>query len=83
MMYDKVAVYAGTRNLYEQMYVCLKSLLVNNAMDRVYLLIEDDEYPYTVPENVIPVNVSEQDSSQTAHTVCSAAIHQTLSMNSP
>ena len=58
---DKVAVYAGTRSIYEQMYVALKSLLVNTPMDRVYLFIEDDEFPYPVPENVHPVNVSEQD----------------------
>ena len=58
---DKVAVYAGTRNLYEQMNVALKSLLVNTQMDRVYLMIEDDEFPFPVPENVHPVNVSEQD----------------------
>ena len=58
---DKVAVYAGTRNLYEQMYVCLKSLLINTEMDRVYLFIEDDEFPYPLPENVHTVNVCEQD----------------------
>ena len=58
---DKVVVYAGTRNLYEQMYVCLKSLLAHNEIDRVYLLIEDDEYPYPVPEFVHPVNVSAQE----------------------
>ena len=57
---DKVAVYAGTRNLYEQMYVCLKSLLANTIIDRVYLLIEDDEFPYHVPDNVMIANVSEQ-----------------------
>lgn len=60
-MSDKVAVYAGTRNLYEQMYVALKSLLLNNEMDRVYLLIEDDEYPYPVPECVHPVNIESQE----------------------
>lgn len=60
-MYDKVAVYAGTRNIYEQMYVCLKSLLLNNKMDRVYLLIEDDTFPYPVPDCVRVVNVSEQE----------------------
>lgn len=57
----RVAVYAGTRNLYEQMYVALKSLLLNNRMDRVYLLIEDDEYPFPVPDCVYPVNVSGQE----------------------
>ena len=60
-MADKVAVYAGTKNIYPQMYTALKSLLLNNQMDRVYLLIEDDEFPYQLPGNVYPMNVSEQD----------------------
>jgi lipopolysaccharide biosynthesis glycosyltransferase len=60
-MNDKVAVYAGTKNLYPQMYTALKSLLTNTQMDRVYLFIEDDEFPFPLPENVIAVNVSEQD----------------------
>ena len=57
---DKVFAYAGTRNLYEQMFVCLTSLLRTNKPDRVYLLIEDDEYPFKVPSNVIIKNVSNQ-----------------------
>lgn len=57
---DKVAVYAGTKNLYEQMYVCMKSLLANTRMDRVYLLIEDDEFPYALPDVCRIMNVSEQ-----------------------
>ena len=60
-MADKVAVYAGTRNIYDQMSVCLTSLLSNTAMDRVYLLIEDDEFPYPVPSNVIVKNISKQE----------------------
>lgn len=59
-MADKIAVYAGTRNIYEQMYTSLKSLLLNTKMDKVFLLIEDDEFPYPLPENVQPINVSEQ-----------------------
>ena len=57
---DKVAVYAGTRNVYPQMYTSLKSLLVNTPMDRVYLMIEDSEFPYPIPDNVIVVDVHEQ-----------------------
>ena len=57
---DKVVAYAGTRNLYEQMYVCLKSLLAHNQIDRVYLLIEDNEFPYPLPDFVHPFNISEQ-----------------------
>ena len=48
-MNDRVAIYAGTRNLYPQMYTALKSLLINNSMDRVFLLIEDDEFPIRFP----------------------------------
>lgn len=59
-MADKVAVYSGTRNVYPIMYTSLKSLLLNNDMDRVYLMIEDDEFPYPIPGNVQLVNVSEQ-----------------------
>ena len=59
-MADKIAVYAGTRNIYGQMYTSLKSLLLNTPMDQVFLLIEDDEFPYPLPENVQPVNVSDQ-----------------------
>lgn len=60
-MADMVAVYSGTRNVYPQMYVSLKSLLLNTEMDRVYLLIEDDEFPFPIPENVFTINVSQQD----------------------
>ena len=60
-MSDRVAVYAGTRNLYPAMYTALKSLLINTEMDRVYLLIEDDVFPYPVPGNVAVANVSNQE----------------------
>ena len=59
-MADKVAVYTGTRNVYPQMYVSLKSLLLNTDMDRVYLMIEDDEFPYPIPKNVLVANVKDQ-----------------------
>ena len=58
---DHVAVYSGTRNVYPQMYTSLKSLLLNTDMDRVYLLIEDDDFPFPVPENVLTMNVKSQD----------------------
>ena len=60
-MADKVVVYSGTRNVYPQMYTSLKSLLINNDIDRVYLMIEDDEFTYPVPENVLIMNVSKQE----------------------
>lgn len=53
-------VYSGTRNLYEQMYVSLKSVLINTPNVNAYLFIEDDEFPYPLPENVKTINVSNQ-----------------------
>ena len=35
---SKIVVYAGTRNVYPQMYTSLKSLIVNTEVDMVYLL---------------------------------------------
>lgn len=58
----KVVVYAGTSNVYPQMYTALKSLLINTpSIDQVYLLIEDDEFPYPLPNKVTAVNVTEQE----------------------
>lgn len=56
----RVAVYAGTRNLYEAMKTALTSLLANNRVDTVYLLIEDNVFPYELPENVKAINISKQ-----------------------
>ena len=57
---ERVAVYAGTRNLYEVMKTAVNSLLANTRMDRVYLLIEDDHFPYQMPDNVKAFNISNQ-----------------------
>lgn len=56
----KAAVYAGTRNLYPHMVTAAKSILCNSAVDRVYFLIEDDEFPYEVADEIECVNVGGQ-----------------------
>ena len=56
----KTVVYAGTANLYDAMRVSVTSLLVNNKIDRVYLLIEHDTFPHPMPDNVKVINVSNQ-----------------------
>lgn len=56
----KAAVYAGTRNLYENMIPPLKSLLLNSDVETVYLLIEDDEFPGWLPDCVRCINVKNQ-----------------------
>ena len=58
---SKIVVYSGTRNVYPQMYTSLKSLIVNTEVDMVYLLIEDDEFPYPIPDYVRPFNVTGQE----------------------
>ena len=57
----RVAVYTGTRNLYPDMVPAIKSLIAHSDVDKVYLLIEDDEFPFEVPKDIVEVrNVSEQ-----------------------
>lgn len=56
----KAACYCGTRNLYQDMLPSVKSLLANSDVDKVYLLIEDDEFPYELPPKVETINVSGQ-----------------------
>ena len=54
----KCVVYSGTRNLYEAMIPPIKSLLKNTSVDRVYVLIEDDKFPYYLPPECEVINVS-------------------------
>lgn len=51
------AVYSGSRNLYPDMVTAAKSLVKNSAVDTVWLLIEDDEFPFDLPSMVKTVNV--------------------------
>ena len=57
----KVAVYTGSRNLYPDMIPAIKSMLMNGKPDLIYLLIEDDSFPYPVPDCVMIANVSGQE----------------------
>lgn len=56
----KVAVYAGTRNIYSDMVPAAKSLLIHSDVDKIYFLIEDDEFPYELPPEIECINVSNQ-----------------------
>jgi len=53
----KAACYCGTRNIYADMIPAVNSLLANSDVDKVYLLIEDDEFPYPLPDKVETINV--------------------------
>lgn len=56
----RVAVYAGTRNIYHNMAVAARSLLWHTRMDRVIFLIEDDTFPAPLPGVIECMNVSGQ-----------------------
>lgn len=56
----RVAVYTGSRNLYQQMAVAIYSLESHADLDKGYLLIQDDEFPYRVPAHWEIRNVSNQ-----------------------
>ena len=57
----KAAVYAGTRNVYQDMIPSMKSLLIHSDVEKIYFLIEDDEFPYELPPEVECINVSNQE----------------------
>lgn len=44
---ERVVVYAGDRNVYPDMLTATKSLLMHNRIDKVYLLIEDDDFRFS------------------------------------
>ena len=56
----RAAVYCGTRNLYPDMVTAAKSLIYNSNVEKVYFLIEDDEFPEPLPSMVETINVSNQ-----------------------
>ena len=41
----KVAVYSGTRKLYPYMAPAIRSMMANSSVDKIYLYIEDDQFP--------------------------------------
>ena len=53
-------VYALTKNVYEWVVPSIKSLAEHNPKARVFMLAEDDDFPYELPIDVEMVNVSDQ-----------------------
>ena len=60
MRNERIAVYGGTRNMYEVIPASIKSMLMHTYVDKVYLLIEDDEFPEYLPDCVETINVRNQ-----------------------
>lgn len=56
----KYAAYTASRNLYPDLIPAVKSLIINSDVDHVFFLIEDDEFPYYIPDKISCINVSDQ-----------------------
>ncbi len=56
----KCAVYTGSRNIYEDMVIAAKSLIAYSDVDKIYFLIEDDNFPFDIPKTIEIRNVSNQ-----------------------
>ena len=56
----KTVVYGATRRIYRNAIPCINSVFINGNIDEVVFLIEDDEFPYPLPEKVRTINVREQ-----------------------
>lgn len=57
----KCVVYGATRNIYTYIMPSVNSLLINTDIDKVFLLTEDDELPFMLPNKCEIINVSHQD----------------------
>ena len=56
----KAAVYTGSRNLYPYMVPAIKSLLIHSDVDKIYLYIQDDQFPEYLPPNIQIRNATNQ-----------------------
>lgn len=56
----RTAAYCATRNLYADMIPAAKSLLKYSNVEQIYFIIEDDVFPYEIPDCIKTINVSDQ-----------------------
>ena len=54
---QRVVVYCGTYNVYENMVASAKSLLATTPVDKVIFLTEDDTFPFELPDIIENVNI--------------------------
>ena len=59
-MGKRYACYSGTRNLYKYMVGAAKSLMDHTPMDRIFFLIEDEEFPEPLPNFIETIDISGQ-----------------------
>ena len=61
---ERHVVYSGTPNLYEPMVWAAKSLVYHTKVDGITFLIEDDVFPYELPDIIRCINVKEYEEEQ-------------------
>jgi lipopolysaccharide biosynthesis glycosyltransferase len=54
----RIVAYLGSRPFYEDMVTAVKSLLFHTEVDKIYLMIADDKFPFKMPECVESVNLA-------------------------
>lgn len=59
-MSRRVAVYCASQRLYPHTIPAIKSMLINGRPDKIYFLIEDDEFTEWLPPQVETINVRYQ-----------------------
>ena len=59
-MKRRVAVYCASQRLYKDTIPAIKSMLLNGHPDKIYFLIEDDQFPEWLPPQVETINVRNQ-----------------------
>jgi len=56
----KVIVYPASRAFYVDVFSAVNSAIQNAGVDEIVLMIQDDQFPFELPENVRTINVSTQ-----------------------
>lgn len=56
----RVIVYCGTYDTYVNMLASAKSVLCTTPVDKIYFLIEDDVFPFDIPDVIECINVKNQ-----------------------
>lgn len=56
----KAAAYAATKNLYPDLMPSIKALMKNSDVEKIYLVIEDDDVGYWLPPECEVINVRDQ-----------------------
>ena len=56
----KTAVYCASKSIYQDLIPAAKSLLAHSDVERIYFVIQDDDFPYEIPDCIKTINVSGQ-----------------------